>query len=197
MNMKNNLMLACGTTLLIMGCSSAYDKSDESHNIQVPAVKFDLSQWNITVPLDVNNDKKVDTISVKDIQQYQHPDYFFLDSDGDGYGDDTVMILGCELPAGYSEIDGDCDDSEASIYPDAPGSQEGLDNNCNGVIDPQEDPCFGDLNDDFSVDVSDLLILLNWAGCANNDCGADLNNDDSTTMADLLLFISFFGFQCD
>lgn len=82
MNMKNNLMLACGTTLLIMGCSSAYDKSDESHNIQVPAVKFDLSQWNITVPLDVNNDKKVDTISVKDIQKYQHPDYFFLDSDG-------------------------------------------------------------------------------------------------------------------
>lgn len=125
------------------------------------------------------------------------PSLFFLDSDGDGYGDDTMMILDCELPAGYSEIDGDCDDSEASIYPDAPGSQEGLDNNCNGVIDPQEDPCFGDLNDDFSVDVSDLLILLNWAGCANNDCGADLNNDDSTTMADLLLFISFFGFQCD
>lgn len=55
---------------------------------------------------------------------------------------DTVTILDCELPARYSETDGDCDDSEASIYHYAPGSQEGLDNNCNGVIDPQEHPSF-------------------------------------------------------
>lgn len=82
MNLKNNLMLVCGTTFLIMGCSSSYNSSVESDNAKVPADKFDLSQWNITVPLDVNNDKKVDIISVKDIQKYQHPDFFFLDSDG-------------------------------------------------------------------------------------------------------------------
>jgi hypothetical protein len=44
-----------------------------------PASKFDLSHWNITLPADLNKDGKVDSISVKDIQKYSHPDFFFLD----------------------------------------------------------------------------------------------------------------------
>lgn len=49
---------------------------------EVPADKFDLSHWNITLPLDRNNDKKVDIVGVKDLQQYFHPDFFYLDEDG-------------------------------------------------------------------------------------------------------------------
>ncbi|MBL4854337.1 MAG: polysaccharide lyase family 7 protein [Robiginitomaculum sp.] len=44
-----------------------------------PASKFDLSHWNITLPVDLNKDGKVDSISVKKIQKYSHPDFFYLD----------------------------------------------------------------------------------------------------------------------
>jgi len=47
-----------------------------------PAGKFDLSHWNITLPLDENGDKKPDQVSVKKIQKYSHPDFFYLDNEG-------------------------------------------------------------------------------------------------------------------
>jgi len=49
---------------------------------EVPADKFDLSEWNITLPLDKNKDKKPDQVKVKQIQKYAHPDFFYLDDDG-------------------------------------------------------------------------------------------------------------------
>ncbi len=48
----------------------------------VPADKFDLSEWNITLPLDKNRDGKPDTVTVRKIQKYSHPDFFYLDENG-------------------------------------------------------------------------------------------------------------------
>ncbi|MGA1790016.1 MAG: Ig-like domain-containing protein [bacterium] len=39
---------------------------------------------------------------------------------------------------GYSEIEGDCDDTDPSVYPNAPGTHEGKDNNCDGIININE-----------------------------------------------------------
>ncbi len=47
-----------------------------------PATAFDLSEWNITVPTDTDRNQKPDTISVKDMQTYAHPDFFYLDDAG-------------------------------------------------------------------------------------------------------------------
>ncbi len=49
---------------------------------EVPAKKFDLSQWKLTLPLDGNKDGKVDEIDVKELKKYQHPDFFYLDENG-------------------------------------------------------------------------------------------------------------------
>lgn len=58
-----------------VGCVfSASAQSD-----RVPGDVFDLSEWNMTVPIDENKDKKPDTITVKKIQTYSHPDFFYLD----------------------------------------------------------------------------------------------------------------------
>jgi len=46
---------------------------------KVPADIFDLSHWNITLPIDKNKDKKVDTITTKKLKKYSHPDFFYLD----------------------------------------------------------------------------------------------------------------------
>jgi poly(beta-D-mannuronate) lyase len=48
----------------------------------VPADKFDLLHWKMNVPVDMNNDKKIDTISVAEMQSYSHPDFFYLDENG-------------------------------------------------------------------------------------------------------------------
>lgn len=47
-----------------------------------PSDNFDLSQWNITLPADDDGDGKIDSVTVADIQGYTHPDYFYLDDDG-------------------------------------------------------------------------------------------------------------------
>jgi hypothetical protein len=62
----------------------------------------------------------------------------FQDLDGDGYGDyDSPMIWQCgnPVPQGFVIYPGDCNDNFASIHPGAPEICDGLDNDCNGIID--------------------------------------------------------------
>ncbi len=50
---------------------------------------------------------------------------WYLDSDGDGYGDTLSTTTACELPSGYTEEAGDCDDTDATLNPDdTPGATE-------------------------------------------------------------------------
>jgi len=60
---------------------------------------------------------------------------YYQDSDGDGYGNPSVSVQACSAPVGYMTDKTDCDDSRASIHPNAPELCDGLDNNCNGQVD--------------------------------------------------------------
>jgi hypothetical protein len=60
---------------------------------------------------------------------------FFLDSDGDGYGDQGSPQPGCFQPLGYSSNDSDCDDGAPSAHPGGVEVCDGIDNNCNGSVD--------------------------------------------------------------
>jgi hypothetical protein len=61
---------------------------------------------------------------------------WYLDGDGDGYGDGDSAFRACTPPnPGYVTQDGDCDDGEASTYPDAPEQCDGEDNDCDGEVD--------------------------------------------------------------
>ena len=60
---------------------------------------------------------------------------FYRDADGDGYGNHSLTTQSCEQPVGYVLNDTDCDDTHASVHPNAPEICDGLDNNCNGQID--------------------------------------------------------------
>lgn len=58
---------------------------------------------------------------------------FFLDADGDGWGDGTRTFLACGIEPGYTSRPNDCDDTQIQIYPGAseiPGN--GIDENCSG-----------------------------------------------------------------
>ncbi len=122
---------------------------------------------------------------------------YFADNDGDGFGDLFNTVTACALPDGFVLDNTDCDDSNASKYPEAPGTGENIDNNCDGNIDGEEVfICIVDLNSSGNVDVSDVLILLSGFGCSVN-CEDDLNNDGSVNSADLLILLSAFGTPCN
>ncbi|MDG1158180.1 MAG: S8 family serine peptidase [Flavobacteriales bacterium] len=56
--------------------------------------------------------------------------------------------------------------------------------------------CPGDMNNDGSRDVSDLLMVLGSFGC-NGACGPpDMNTDGVVNGGDVLMFLSFFGTNC-
>ena len=61
---------------------------------------------------------------------------YYLDSDGDGFGDPDVDWLACDEPDGYVVDNTDCDDSNADVHPDAEEvAGDGVDSNCNDSDD--------------------------------------------------------------
>src|SRR5205814_3353013 len=60
---------------------------------------------------------------------------FYVDADGDGYGNATASTLACTAPAGYIADGTDCNDGDATIHPNASDVCNSIDDNCNGVID--------------------------------------------------------------
>ena len=120
---------------------------------------------------------------------------WYEDLDGDTYGS-AVTTTACTQPAGFVAITGDCDDTEALMYPGGPPTATGIDNDCSGTVDPDEaNPCIGDFNADGERNVADLLLLLSNFGC-NSACIADLNNDGPVNTGDMVLFLGFFGTPC-
>ncbi|MDA8708181.1 polysaccharide lyase family 7 protein [Hellea sp.] len=92
--MKNKLLITSTAALILTACGA----SETSNTVQsktpakpkavavsnaVPADKFDLSHWNITVPVDANNDEKVDIVKIADMKTYSHPDFFYVNEAGD------------------------------------------------------------------------------------------------------------------
>ena len=69
---------------------------------------------------------------------------WYLDGDGDNYGDATKSLTQCERPTGYGAKPSDCDDTD----PINPGAQEycdgGIDNDCDGKIDNDDPSNAGD-----------------------------------------------------
>lgn len=109
---------------------------------------------------------------------------------------------GFETCAGIVDLDGDgestvcdCDDGDAMVYPGAPATAQGVDNNCDGVLSPEELACLLDLNGDQLITVSDVLVLLAEFGC-QTDCTADVNGDGLVTVADILAMLGGFGTPC-
>ena len=60
---------------------------------------------------------------------------FYRDWDNDSFGDPDFSTTACELPEGYSTNSDDCVDSEITIFPGAEEVCNGVDDNCNNLID--------------------------------------------------------------
>lgn len=97
---------------------------------------------------------------------------FYQDTDGDGYGNPAVTISACVIPVGYVLIGTDCNDANPAINPAAIDiCLDGIDNDCNGIIDNIGQPggC--------------ILITTNVVSAS---CGAIINNLSVTIAANFI-----------
>ncbi|MDP2304412.1 MAG: MopE-related protein [Pseudomonadota bacterium] len=60
---------------------------------------------------------------------------WYIDADVDGYGDASGVATSCEQPTGFVAEDTDCNDTDASVYPNAVESCDGFDEDCDGAVD--------------------------------------------------------------
>jgi hypothetical protein len=88
------------------------------------------------LPVDEDCDGTIDEAGASDARPY------YPDADGDGDGDDTGVVIGCTPPAAGRWVarGGDCDDTDPQIRPGRDERCNGLDDDCDGVIDDGS-PC--------------------------------------------------------
>ena len=101
------------------------------------SIFFDISNANFTITAvqgctDPTACNFMDIASVDD-GSCQPPGVLYADADGDGFGNADVNTTGCEGSLiGFVTNATDCDDSRNDVYPGAPGTQDGVDNDCSG-----------------------------------------------------------------
>jgi len=132
---------------------------------------------------------------------------WYLDTDGDGYGDSSSTDTACDQPSGYVSDPNDCDDSNANTHPSADEYCDGVDNDCDGDIDEDRpvdiaywypdvdgdgygdglvilhcDQPTGYVDNDDDCDDSDPIIHPDadeLCDGIDNDCQGDIDEDDA------------------
>ena len=112
---------------------------------------------------------------------------WYVDADGDGYGEDTeTPLITCEEPSGYvveNTLGFDCDDTRDDIHPGAEESDcaDSTDYNCDGSVAYEDADKDGwaaceecdDAESDINPDASEVCDQL------DNDCNGDIDDDDA------------------
>ena len=114
---------------------------------------------------------------------------FYIDHDADGYGDPAELyaVVACgDAPSGYVADNTDCNDLAATAYPGADEVCDGLDNDCNDLVDVADDGVLdaGFYYPDFDGDGFGEEDALTRA-CVNLDGYIEVGGDCDDTRAEV------------
>jgi len=114
---------------------------------------------------------------------------WYTDADADGYGDSTSSTVSCTQPSGTSDVDGDCDDADASAYPGAVEYCDAVDNDCDGDIDESDavdaTAWYADDDGDGYGDAADSTVACSQpTGTVSNSHDCDDSDAGSYPLAD-------------
>ena len=98
----------------------------------------------------------------------------YQDADGDGYGDPASATVSCDPTSGVLDSS-DCDDSEPTVSPAGEEICDEVDDDCDGVVDPDDCECGGPAESGLRVTITNSREVnsghemdLIWQGVAND-----------------------------
>ncbi len=103
------------------------------------------------------------------------PRIWTLDLDGDGWAG-TTTVEACEAPPQSVSEEGDCQDEDPSVHPDAEEICDGVDNDCDGVLDPPGTAWFADVDGD---GYGDPTLMMEACARPEGTVSDDTDCDDS------------------
>ena len=132
--------------------------------------------------VDNDCDGETDEDSAIDVEDW------WVDVDGDGYGDAAVLDQACYQPGGFTDNPDDCDDADAAAHPGAAEVHDAADNDCDGFYDEGVLPpdalvvteilqnpsaVLDDVGEWFEV-VNNTALPMNLVGLEVSDLGTNL-----------------------
>lgn len=140
-------------------------------------------------------------LNVIQTQTCPNPVHYYEDKDGDGFGNPNVSVFSCSVPGAYVLNNTDCDDNDSSSNPNAVELCDGMDNDCDGLVDLndpdiQQDTFYLDAdNDNFgdaSVFVLDCIAPLGYV-----DNSEDCNDSNAMVNPDFIEICDGIDNDCD
>jgi hypothetical protein len=86
---------------------------------------------------------------------------YYRDQDGDGFGNNSITQVACSQPAGFVLNNTDCNDNNASVNPNGTEACNGIDDDCDTVVD---EGC-GVINDEPFTGI--IAIVAPYQVCTN------------------------------
>ncbi len=117
------------------GCSEDYLSGTEVTLTPVPDAGSDFLGWS-QGPCRLTDDCTLTIDAGTSVNaSFCQTEKYYLDADGDTYGDQNNVVQVCLQPSGYVDNSTDCNDNDENINPGANEVCDNIDNNCDGAAD--------------------------------------------------------------